>query len=148
MKSTREIRTATEESRTVTVAKPDADQYESSDSSFVLIYPKSPLLGRRYVLGSAPVVFGRGSDCAIANPDTSVSRHHAQVHLGADGRYRVTDLGSTNGTFVNHTQVQERVLEDGDYMRIGNCIYRFLEGGNLEAEYHEEIYRQIGRAHV
>ena len=32
-------------------------------------------------------------------------------------------------------------LKDGDYLRIGNGIYRFLAGGNVEAEYHEEIYR-------
>ncbi len=32
-------------------------------------------------------------------------------------------------------------LKDGDYLRVGNCIYRFLAGGNVEAEYHEEIYR-------
>jgi diguanylate cyclase (GGDEF)-like protein len=32
-------------------------------------------------------------------------------------------------------------LKDGDYLRVGNCIYRFLMGGNVEAEYHEEIYR-------
>src|SRR5207248_1252827 len=33
------------------------------------------------------------------------------------------------------------LLQDGDYLRIGNCIYRYLAGGNIEAEYHEEIYR-------
>ena len=32
-------------------------------------------------------------------------------------------------------------LKDGDYLRVGNCIYRFLMGGNVETEYHEEIYR-------
>jgi diguanylate cyclase (GGDEF)-like protein len=32
-------------------------------------------------------------------------------------------------------------LKDGDYLRVGNCIYRFLVGGNVEGEYHEEIYR-------
>ena len=32
-------------------------------------------------------------------------------------------------------------LKDGDYLRVGNCIYRFLAGGNVESEYHEEIYR-------
>ena len=32
-------------------------------------------------------------------------------------------------------------LKDGDYLRVGNCIYRFLAGGNVEAQYHEEIYR-------
>src|SRR5262249_47381493 len=52
-----------------------------------------------------------------------------------------SDLGSTNGTFVNNQRKQDGVLRDGDYLRIGNCIYRFLTGGNIEAEYHEEIYR-------
>src|SRR5438552_8298891 len=32
-------------------------------------------------------------------------------------------------------------LKDGDYLRVGNCICRFLAGGNVEAQYHEEIYR-------
>ena len=32
-------------------------------------------------------------------------------------------------------------MRDGDYLRVGNCIYRFLAGGNVEADYHEEIYR-------
>ncbi len=46
-----------------------------------------------------------------------------------------------NGTQVNNVPTPERKLEDGDYLRIGNCIYRFLSGGNVEADYHEEIYR-------
>ena len=49
--------------------------------------------------------------------------------------------GSTNGTFVNNATSQGGVLRDGDYLRVGNCLYRFLSGGNIEAEYHEEIYR-------
>src|SRR5262249_1351413 len=32
-------------------------------------------------------------------------------------------------------------LKDGDYLRIGNWIFRYLAGGNIESEYHEEIYR-------
>src|SRR5260370_40606226 len=46
-----------------------------------------------------------------------------------------------NGTFVNNEPASDRKLEDGDYLRVGNCIYRFLSGGNVEADYHEEIYR-------
>ena len=49
--------------------------------------------------------------------------------------------GSTNGTFVNDVPASICQLKDGDYLRVGNCIYRFLAGGNVEAEYHEEIYR-------
>src|SRR5204863_2834824 len=50
-------------------------------------------------------------------------------------------LQSTNGTFVNDVPASICKLRDGDYLRVGNCIYRFLAGGNVEAEYHEEIYR-------
>ena len=85
--------------------------------------------------------FGRGDDCQVRLTDPSVSRTHARIDPGSDGRYHVRDLGSTNGTFVNNIQQSESPLADGDYLRIGNCIFRFLTGGNLEAEYHEEIYR-------
>jgi diguanylate cyclase (GGDEF)-like protein len=43
---------------------------------------------------------------------------------------------------VNDRQLDSSwLLQDGDYLRVGNCIYRYLAGGNIEAEYHEEIYR-------
>jgi diguanylate cyclase (GGDEF)-like protein len=87
------------------------------------------------------MVIGRGDDCYIRLTDTSVSRRHACIEPGSDGDY-VHDQGSTNGTFLNDRRVSGVCrLKDGDYLRIGNCIYRYLTGGNVEAEYHEEIYR-------
>jgi len=97
-------------------------------------------MGTRYTLADSPVVLGRGTDCDIRINDHSVSRRHARIQPGADGYYAV-DLQSTNGTFVNDQPASMYKLKDGDYLRIGNCIYRFLIGGNVEAEYHEEIYR-------
>ena len=85
-------------------------------------------------------MLGRGNDCDIRINDHSVSRRHARIQPGADGYYAV-DLQSTNGTFVNDVPASICKLKDGDYLRVGNCIYRFLIGGNVEAEYHEEIYR-------
>ncbi|QEL15458.1 GGDEF domain-containing protein [Limnoglobus roseus] len=111
------------------------------NASLIYIYPKSFQSGQRYVIGSTPVTLGRGSECKLSIPDTSVSRFHSRVEIGADGRHHVTDLGSTNGTFVNNTRTTEGPLADGDYLRVGNCIFRYLSGGNVEAEYHEEIYR-------
>ena len=87
-----------------------------------------------------PLVLGRGSDCEIRINDHSVSRKHARIQPGIDGYYAV-DLQSTNGTFVNDVPASMYKLKDGDYLRVGNCIYRFLMGGNVETEYHEEIYR-------
>jgi diguanylate cyclase (GGDEF)-like protein len=111
------------------------------EACLIHIYPSGPSMGRRYPLSSSTaVIIGRGSDCAIHIDDNSVSRKHARVEPTPEG-YAAEDLGSTNGTFVNDQPVTRDVLDDGDYLRVGNCTYRFLAGGNIEAEYHEEIYR-------
>ncbi len=112
----------------------------SHTACLVHIYPTGPGMGRRYTLGETPLVLGRGSDCDIRIDDYSVSRRHARIQPVADG-YMAVDLQSTNGTFVNDVPTAMFMLKDGDYLRVGNCIYRFLMGGNVEAEYHEEIYR-------
>jgi diguanylate cyclase (GGDEF)-like protein len=104
------------------------------------IYPTGPGMGTRYPLADEAIVLGRGNDCDIRINDHSVSRRHARIQATDDEFYAV-DLQSTNGTFVNDSPISISKLKDGDYLRIGNCIYRFLTGGNVEAEYHEEIYR-------
>src|SRR5262249_10261685 len=57
-----------------------------------------------------------------------------------DGYYAV-DLASSNGTFVNDRAACMTKLQDGDHLRLGNRIFRYLSGSNVEADYHEEIYR-------
>jgi diguanylate cyclase (GGDEF)-like protein len=106
----------------------------------VHIYPTGANMGQRYALGDETVVVGRGEDCQIQISDHSVSRRHARIEKNGDSFFAV-DLQSTNGTFVNNMGCVQTRLKDGDYLQIGNCIFRFLAGGNVEAEYHEEIYR-------
>jgi diguanylate cyclase (GGDEF)-like protein len=110
------------------------------NACLVHIYPTGPGMGTRYTVADDPVIIGRGNDCDIQINDHSVSRRHARIQPSTDGYYAV-DLQSTNGTFVNDAPAAMQRLKDGDYLRVGNCIYRFLMGGNVEAEYHEEIYR-------
>jgi diguanylate cyclase (GGDEF)-like protein len=112
----------------------------TGNACLVHIYPTGPGMGRRYPLGNTRIVIGRESDCDIAIDDQSVSRRHACIQPEEDG-YTVFDLQSTNGTYINDQMVTQSKLKDGDHVRIGNGIYRFLTGGNVEAEYHEEIYR-------
>jgi diguanylate cyclase (GGDEF)-like protein len=97
-------------------------------------------MGTRYTLGATPLVLGRDNNCDIQLDDQSVSRRHACLQPGLDGHYAV-DLQSTNGTYVNDQPASMTKLRDGDYLRIGNWIFRYLAGGNIESEYHEEIYR-------
>src|SRR5205085_1977622 len=63
-----------------------------------------------------------------------------ELRSGISGHY-VIDLQSTNGTFVNDRPAQAYKFQDGDYLRVGNWIFRYLAGGNIESQYHEEIYR-------
>jgi diguanylate cyclase (GGDEF)-like protein len=112
----------------------------SREAYVVQIYPTGPGMGSRHALGDKPTIIGRGESCDIRLEENSVSRQHARIQPGTDGYYAV-DLGSTNGTFVNDTPASMTKMKDGDYLRVGNCIYRFLASGNVEARYHEEIYR-------
>jgi two-component system cell cycle response regulator len=127
--------------RTAEVVLPPPRRAESPLAYLVSIHPPGPTLGLRYEVGPGQTLIGRGSDCDVSVADQSVSRRHARIEFRDDGRFRITDLGSTNGTYVNHTRTKEADLHDGDYLAVGGSLYRFLAGGNVEAGYHEEIHR-------
>ncbi len=124
----------------VTAPRRPVPKTTGQKACLVHIYPTNSNMGMRYPLLDNPVVLGRGEDCDIRISDHSVSRRHARIEPSPDGYFAI-DLQSTNGTFVNDVPTDVATLKDGDYLRVGNCIYRFLGGGNVEAEYHEEIYR-------
>lgn len=116
---------------------------QNRDSCLVHIYPTGPWMGMRYPLIDKPIIIGRGDDCDIRVLDTSVSRRHARIERIKNDVF-VLDMQSTNGSYVNdRTSLpgDPTLLRDGDYLRVGNCIFRFLASGNVEADYHEEIYR-------
>ena len=72
---------------------------------------------------------GRVPDNDIVVPHPSVSRHHAELHATPDG-YRIVDLGSHNGTFVNEQRVTAAPLAEGDTVGFGDTTFR-LSGGEL-----------------
>jgi two-component system cell cycle response regulator len=123
----------------ITHVKP-ATSKASQPACLVLIYPTGQLMGKKYTLDGDGLVIGRGSDCAIVVDLDSVSRRHAKIER-MSGRIVVADMNSTNGTYVNENQVEECALSDGDQVKIGNAIFKFLSGGNVETGYHEAIYR-------
>jgi diguanylate cyclase (GGDEF)-like protein len=92
------------------------------------------------LLGDHAVEIGRGFRCPLVIESDSVSRRHAVVEW-VDGAHRVTDLGSTNGTFLNEVRVLNASLADGDRLRLGSVLLKYIGGGNVEGAYHEEIQR-------
>ncbi len=97
-------------------------------------------LGKRYFLEHEESVIGRSDSANIQVEQESVSRQHAKI-LTVEGQSRVVDLNSTNGTFINDRQVDNAELRDGDLIRVGQTIFKYLSGSNIESKYHEEIYR-------
>ncbi|HEY8080630.1 MAG TPA: DUF3662 and FHA domain-containing protein [Acidimicrobiales bacterium] len=79
--------------------------------------------GKSLRVSSNPIVIGRLPECEVCLGDTNVSRRHAQVALDA-GDVVVTDLGSTNGTFVNGRRVTRATVRPGDELTIGTSRLR------------------------
>jgi diguanylate cyclase (GGDEF)-like protein len=104
----------------------------------VVIY--GPELGKRSSLGGDPFEVGRSNKCELSIDQESISRHHARFTYDGE-RHSVEDLGSTNGTFVNDQPVKKSSLRDGDQVKVGRSILKYMHGDNVEANYHEEIYR-------
>ena len=80
--------------------------------------------GRRMLIGPAPVTIGRVAPADIVIPDTELSRAHCRVEAQAD-EVLVTDLGSTNGTFVDGARVSGTAkIASGGTLRIGRQVLR------------------------
>jgi two-component system cell cycle response regulator len=126
---------------TQVVQAPPPDDVPSNDC-LVVIYTAEPgLLGKRFVLDRSPLRVGRGADNHIVLEGDSVSRRHAHFERRTSAWYAVDD-GSTNGTYLNEEQIaREALLTNGDRIKVGPSILKFLSGADAEAKYHEEIYR-------
>jgi hypothetical protein len=79
--------------------------------------------GKTIAISHEPVVIGRAPECGVVLGDTNISRRHAQVALD-DGAVVVTDLGSTNGTFLNGRRVTRATVRPGDELTIGTSRLR------------------------
>jgi len=82
---------------------------------------------RRMPLGIERVTLGRAQDNQIVLSDPEVSSHHAEILLREQG-YWITDVGSTNGTFVNQQLLDRHVpylLYLRDVIRIGNTTFTY-----------------------
>jgi pSer/pThr/pTyr-binding forkhead associated (FHA) protein len=78
---------------------------------------------REIPIGESEFLIGRGPDCDLRLPVSSVSRHHCLLHVTQDS-VSVTDLGSANGTFVNGQRVRSQMaLQSGDLLGVGTCQF-------------------------
>ncbi len=112
---------------------------DPKEDAFVMIYPTGPNMGHQYALESTVASIGRdpGNDIVVDND--SVSRRHAKLTVES-GQRILTDLQSTNGSYVNNKPILTHFLQNGDQVKIGDTIFKYIVGSDVESAYHEEIY--------
>ena len=84
-----------------------------------------PLKGKTCDLGEGEFSIGREPSNSLSLPDDLISRRHAIIRRNS-ATFSIADLGSRNGTIVNLVPIQERKLESGDRIQIGNSLLLFL----------------------
>lgn len=87
-----------------------------------LVVTSGPLTGQRFGV-SGPLEIGREGSGVTLAVDSQASRKHATVSPTPAG-LQVTDLGSTNGTYVNGQRVQTSALKPGDIVTVGSTTFR------------------------
>ncbi|MDH3217516.1 MAG: GGDEF domain-containing protein [Candidatus Krumholzibacteria bacterium] len=132
-----------EENQDHTVLWSGTDEPETGveEACMILLHPPDLIRHRRTTLRRDSYLAGRDIHCDLALDLSTISRLHAELVRDDQGHWWVQDRKSTNGTFVNERRVKRERLSDGDQIRFGEVIFKFLTGDNIESAYHEEIYR-------
>jgi Nif-specific regulatory protein len=89
-----------------------------------LVAVSGPLAGTIFPLGAEALTLGRDRESGVQLRDLAVSRHHCRIEPAGD-TFRVRDLDSRHGTFVNGIPVRERGLQPGDQIAVGDSLFLF-----------------------
>ncbi len=101
-----------------------------------LVMIRGDFIGQVYELNDDTTLIGRSDDVDLTISDTSISRKHAQIVHRPDGFF-LSDLGSTNGSFVNKEAVSDdSLLTEGDKVAIGHVVFKFTYQDDDDTEYH------------
>jgi len=103
-------------------------------------------IGREIELHGLGQVVGRSPFANIIVDSPSVSRRHAQLDLvEEEGKsyFTVSDLGSSNGTRVNNQPVTTARLKNGDKVRMGDVVFKFVLQDEADAKFHRDVHRLI-----
>jgi signal transduction histidine kinase/CheY-like chemotaxis protein len=105
--------------------------------------------GARFRVSESATI-GRSPDATIMLDDAEISRLHARISRTDPGAFLLEDLGSRNGTFVNGTRVNRRLLALGDKIRVGPQTVLELQGFDPTEDYiiQRQRFESLGRLSV
>ncbi len=120
-------------------ARPALERTPETAAGACLVFLAGGQIGRKIELDGTLTV-GRDPACDLPLDSDLVSRSHARFESQNEVTI-VKDLNSTNGTYVNDRPTHEARLFDGDRIALGEFVLKYLAPGNVEARYHDEVFR-------
>lgn len=141
----------TQISRSLALAEPGVacPQALSMARPRFLIVVRGGIPGAMIPIGPEGAVVGRSSDCQVRVPDLSVSRRHAKLGVDPLGHAWLTDLGSTNGTFLNGRTVPPHLpalLDDGDRVQFATGMTaKFVTLDSSDEQFQRELFERSVR---
>jgi pSer/pThr/pTyr-binding forkhead associated (FHA) protein len=96
--------------------------YENAPMLMVL---GGTLKGKEFRLTNEEYTIGRTHTADIAIDETTVSRQHALI-IRKNSEFLLSDLGSSNGIFINNIKMDRAALRNGDVFQIGSCVFQFI----------------------
>lgn len=114
---------------------------KAKEQAACLLIVRGTPQGHRFFITQDEMFIGRDPVADISVADQSISRKHARVNKKGE-QVSLTDLGSSNGTFVNDKKVNANetvVLAKEDMVKLGNSIFKYLPAGELETLYMGEL---------
>jgi diguanylate cyclase (GGDEF)-like protein len=113
-----------------------------------LVFLRGELMAVPIPLERDEVILGRALEADVRINDARASRLHARIRTTRSSetgeiQYRITDLGSTNGTLVNGHTIADAVLQDGDKLLIGEHLLRFDMLDEIDREFQQQIRRLL-----
>ncbi len=112
----------------------NAELQKAKEQEACLIIIRGTPQGHRFFLTQNEMTIGREPAADISVADQGISRKHASIRKMTD-RVLLTDLNSSNGTFINDKKVPPGdtvMLAKEDMVKLGNTIFKFLPKGELE----------------
>ncbi|MBN2383463.1 GGDEF domain-containing protein [bacterium] len=122
-------------------------QMEKKIASLIVV--KGQELGKEYRLNRSLTIIGRDASAHITlTGDPRISRQHASIRAEYNLKkqlteYILTDMASTNHTYINGEKISDCKISPGDKITFGDTILKFVLQDEIDASYHEEIQRRL-----